>query len=114
MRRYGARCGSLQNLIFEHHAFRIILLQPCFRGVLAGKDLEVVEVTNFRARVDINPDGVSWLVPLELSLSPVGSFARGTDLFRPMAIDRLKFPGALTYSGRIVFIAFFEPFKHLP
>jgi hypothetical protein len=44
----------------------------------------------------------------------VGSFARDTDLFRPMAIDRLKFPGALTYSGRIVFIAFFEPFKHLP
>jgi hypothetical protein len=31
-----------------------------------------------------------------------------------MAIDRLKFPGALTYSGRIVVIAFFEPFKHLP
>ena len=53
-------------------------------------------------------------VPLELSLSPVGSFARDTDFFRPMAIDRLKFPGALTYSGRIVFIAFFEPFKHLP
>jgi hypothetical protein len=32
--------------------------QPRFRGVLAGKDLEMVDVADFLTGVDIDPDSV--------------------------------------------------------
>jgi hypothetical protein len=33
---------SLQNLMFEGHAFGIVLLDPGPRRVLSGKDLQIV------------------------------------------------------------------------
>ena len=32
------RCGSLQNLILERNAFRIVLLEPRLRGILVRKE----------------------------------------------------------------------------
>ena len=37
---------SLQNLILKCHALGIVFLQPGFRSVLVGKDLQVVFVAN--------------------------------------------------------------------
>jgi hypothetical protein len=55
-RSCAGRCGSLQNLILKRDAFRVVFLQPRFRGVLIGKDFEVILVANLLAGVDVNPD----------------------------------------------------------
>jgi hypothetical protein len=46
-----------EDLVFERHAFGIVLLEPFFRGVLIGKDLEVLGVSNLLAGVDVDEDG---------------------------------------------------------
>jgi hypothetical protein len=61
--------GSLQNLIFKSNAFRVVFLTPDFCSIGICKDLEMVDVADFLARVDVD-QGLS-LVPLELALSPV-------------------------------------------
>jgi hypothetical protein len=40
----GRRCGSLKNLVFEGDAFRIVLFEPCFRGVPICEHLKVLGV----------------------------------------------------------------------
>jgi hypothetical protein len=42
-------CGSLQNLILKSNAFRVVLLEPCFRGVQIGKHLEMIGVADLFA-----------------------------------------------------------------
>jgi hypothetical protein len=49
--------GSLQNLIFERDAFRIVLVQSRLGGFLAREDFKVIDVANFVADIDVNPDG---------------------------------------------------------
>jgi hypothetical protein len=46
------RVGSLssQNLILKGHAFRIVFLEPSFRGVGICEDLEVIGVSDRLAR----------------------------------------------------------------
>jgi hypothetical protein len=40
--RACGRCGSLQNLILKGHAFGTVFLEPGFRGVGGGEDLDVI------------------------------------------------------------------------
>jgi hypothetical protein len=54
--RPGA-AGSIQNLIFERHAFRIVFLKLRFRGVRVCKDLGMIAVANLITGVDVNPNG---------------------------------------------------------
>ena len=42
--------------LFECHAFGVIFLEPCFRGVGVCEHLEVVSVADFLAGIDVNPD----------------------------------------------------------
>jgi hypothetical protein len=49
--------GSFRYLIRERQVFGIVLLEPFFRGVLIGKDLEVLGVSNLLAGVDVDEDG---------------------------------------------------------
>jgi hypothetical protein len=53
----SGRSGSLQNIIFERHAFRIVLVQSRLAGFLAREDFKVIDVANFLADIDVNPDG---------------------------------------------------------
>ena len=43
-------------LVFESHAFRVVLVKPSLRGFLAIEDLEMVTVPNLLAGVDVDPD----------------------------------------------------------
>src|SRR5258705_949408 len=52
--------GSLQHLILERHAFRIVLLEPFFRGVFVCEHLEMIGMTNLVSGIDINPNGCHW------------------------------------------------------
>src|ERR1700730_13301075 len=54
------RCGSLQDLILECHAFGVIFLQPCFHGVDVCEHLEMTGVANMMSGIDINPNGCHW------------------------------------------------------
>ena len=57
----GSRPGhSLQDLIFECHAFGVIFLEPCFRGVDVCEHLEMLRVTDLLARVDVDEDCHFW------------------------------------------------------
>jgi hypothetical protein len=40
------RRDSFQRLILKRDAFRVVFLQPRFRGVLVREDLEVILVAN--------------------------------------------------------------------
>ena len=44
--RACGRCGSLQYLVLKGDAFGIVFLEPFFRGVRGGEDLEVIGVAN--------------------------------------------------------------------
>ena len=48
------RSGSFQNLILKGHAVGIVLLEPRFRGVRGGEHLDVVDVANLLAGVDVD------------------------------------------------------------
>ena len=51
------RCrASFQDLILECHAFGVIFLEPCFRGVDVCEYLEMIDVTDLLARVDVDED----------------------------------------------------------
>ena len=56
MRHRAGRCDSLQNLVLERNAFRIVFLEPNLGSDLGHKDLEVIRVANVFAGVDVNPD----------------------------------------------------------
>jgi hypothetical protein len=43
---------SCEDLVLERHAFGIVFLEPGFRGVRGGEDLEVILVSNLFARID--------------------------------------------------------------
>jgi hypothetical protein len=47
--------GLSLNWIFERHALRVIFLKPFVSGVGASKDLEMVDVADLLASVDVNP-----------------------------------------------------------
>jgi hypothetical protein len=56
--RYGVgRLGSFQDLIFECDAFRIVFLEPRFRGIEVCKDLDVVDVADLLARIHVDEHG---------------------------------------------------------
>jgi hypothetical protein len=40
-----------RNLIFERDAFRVVFLDPSFRGIAAGEYLDVVDIANLLAGV---------------------------------------------------------------
>ena len=67
------RCGSLQNLILERHAFRVVFLELCLRGVRISEHFQVVAVANVLARVDIDPDGHWSLFSLRSARKNFGS-----------------------------------------
>jgi hypothetical protein len=46
---------SLQDLIFECHPFRIVLLAPFVRGDRIGKNLEIIGVARKVPGIDVNP-----------------------------------------------------------
>src|SRR6185503_20871569 len=48
---------SLQNLILEGAPLGIVFLEPCFRGFRGGEYLEVVNVTDLFAGVDVDKNG---------------------------------------------------------
>jgi hypothetical protein len=48
-RRSCGRCGSFQNFVFKGHAFGIVFLEPGFRGILIGENLEVIAVSDLLA-----------------------------------------------------------------
>jgi hypothetical protein len=52
--RYPDR--SFTHRIFEGSGFRIVLLDPPSRGVLAGKDLQMIDVARQQIGVDVYPD----------------------------------------------------------
>jgi hypothetical protein len=47
------RSGSIQNLIFERHPFRIVFCEPFLGGVFVGEDLQVIGVADLLAGVDV-------------------------------------------------------------
>ena len=54
--RSGGQFYLLNDLIFERDAFRAILREPCIGSCFAGKDLDVVDIADFLAGVDVNPN----------------------------------------------------------
>ena len=52
--RGAGQCGSLQNLILKGYALGVILLEPFLRGVQICEHLDVVDVTDLLAGVDID------------------------------------------------------------
>jgi hypothetical protein len=52
--RACGRCGSLQNLILKGHAFGTVFLEPGFRGVGGGEDLDVLGIADLLACVDVD------------------------------------------------------------
>jgi hypothetical protein len=63
-RRLIMRRRLLQHLILKSHAFRIVLLEPLFRGIHICEYLDVVFVADLPARVDVNENGHWSLVSL--------------------------------------------------
>jgi hypothetical protein len=63
---------TFENLIFERHAL-IVLLEACLRGVQICKHLEVVDVADLLASVDVNPDGglARFLICANISFTSV-------------------------------------------
>jgi hypothetical protein len=58
-----------EDLIFEGHAFRIVLFEPDFRGVLAGEHLDVLGIAKLLAGVDVDQDGrlpILWVQPIPM------------------------------------------------
>src|SRR3954466_9043173 len=43
-----------QNLVLKDHAFRVVLREPRFRGILVCEHLEVIRVANLLAGVDVD------------------------------------------------------------
>jgi hypothetical protein len=60
---------SLQNVILECDAFRIVLVQPRLGDFLAREDFKVIDVADFLAGIDVNPDA-HWSL-LKLASGPV-------------------------------------------
>ena len=58
--------GTLQNLILEGYALRVVLLEPCFRGVGIREDLDVLGVANLLAGVDVDKNSHWSLFSLRL------------------------------------------------
>jgi hypothetical protein len=56
----AGRCGSLKNLILKRYPFRIVFRKPFFSGILARKYLEMVDVADILAGVDIDQHGFHW------------------------------------------------------
>jgi hypothetical protein len=84
----GTLAGSIQNLIFESNAFRVVLLEPGFRGVGIREDLEVIDVANPLAGVDVDS---RWSL-FGLRLPPMMIFAIGIEHPLDMTIERLHDP----------------------
>ena len=83
----AGRSGSLQNLIFECHAFGIVSLKPFFRGVSGGEDLDVLRIANLLAGVDVDKDGYHTI------LYALALFALGvTSGFGLLAFDARSIP----------------------
>src|SRR5262245_53723460 len=69
----GSRCGSLQNLIFEGDALWVVFLEPFFCGVHIGEDLDVIDVADLLAGVDVDKDGCH-----RITLYFLAGFLRGS------------------------------------
>ena len=61
--RVNLELRFIQNFVFKGYAFRVVFLEPCFRGVGIREDLEVIAVSDLLTRGDISARS---LVPLEL------------------------------------------------
>ena len=53
------QCGGylLSDQILKSNAFRVVILELSVGGEFGGKDLQVVDVADIPARVNVNPDG---------------------------------------------------------
>src|SRR5450631_2701753 len=58
--RAGGRALFFDHLVAEHDAFRIVLLEPLISKLWRREYLEVVDVANLLAGVDVNPNGCHW------------------------------------------------------
>jgi hypothetical protein len=56
--RVNLELRFIQNFVFKGYAFRVVFLEPCFRGVGIREDLEVIGVAKLLAGVDVDPDCV--------------------------------------------------------
>jgi hypothetical protein len=52
----AGRRGSLQNLLFERDTFRVVFGKPTVRGVRVDEQLEMINVADFLAGIDVNPN----------------------------------------------------------
>jgi hypothetical protein len=73
------------NLVFEGDAFLVVFHEPSFRGIFARKDLEMVDVADILAGVDIDQHGL--LVSLQLALSPMMRLAVRIELANVVAVQ---------------------------
>jgi len=70
--------GSTAHRILKSYTFRIVLGEPGVGGILAGKDLQVIDVANLFVAVD--PDGhKSSLISRNISMMSgmLTGFSRG-------------------------------------
>ena len=56
VRRLQADTRGSDDGILKRHAFRIVVPKPCLGRVFIDEYLQMVSVTDFLARVDVNPD----------------------------------------------------------
>lgn len=59
---HGGRCTRRRLTPFERDAFRVVFLKTSSVSLRTGEDLEVVNVTDVLAGVDVDPDGHSSLL----------------------------------------------------
>jgi len=59
--RSEAASPSFEHLILEGETFGIVVFQPSFRGVGAGKDLEVIAISDLLARIHVNENSHGWI-----------------------------------------------------
>ena len=82
--RIPGRASFFDHLVAERDAFRIVLLEPFIGKFWRREYLEVVDVANFLAGIDVDPNGCRWSLLCD-----------GSDRRRSRAKDR-----GLTVGGR--------------
>ena len=56
------RFGSFENWILEGNCLGVVFLEPFFRGVRVGENLDVLGVANLLAGVDVDKNRHRWLL----------------------------------------------------
>ena len=69
--------GSLQNLVLEGDPLGVVLRKPPFRGILIGKNFEVIWGADPFAGVDVNPDGFHLTILQANEMAPAINWTAG-------------------------------------